>query len=154
MPEALLPHDRADVAARENDVVEEGDVYLVRGPPVGNVAFQCQRVCLEQGGFAPVDALPVALQRAIDPERLLAVGLARSIVLEHELDANPPAPRDDPRSVETVVYFEEASSVLSAQYIAALKAAKFDGYLTIEREVGDDPRRDIAAAIGFLKALL
>ena len=25
------------------------------------------------------------------------------------------------------------------QYIAALKAAKFDGYLTIEREVGDDP---------------
>jgi len=40
------------------------------------------------------------------------------------------------------------------QYIAALKAAKFDGYLTIEREVGDDPRRDIVAAIKFLKSLL
>ena len=40
------------------------------------------------------------------------------------------------------------------QYIAALKAAKFDGYLTIEREVGEDPRRDIVAAIKFLKSLL
>ncbi len=40
------------------------------------------------------------------------------------------------------------------QYIAALKAAKFDGYLTIEREVGEDPRRDITKAIGFLKGLL
>jgi sugar phosphate isomerase/epimerase len=40
------------------------------------------------------------------------------------------------------------------QYIAALKAAKFDGYLTIEREVGEDPRHDIAKAIGFLKSLL
>ena len=40
------------------------------------------------------------------------------------------------------------------QYIAALKAAKFDGYLTIEREVGENPRGDIAKAIGFLKGLL
>jgi L-ribulose-5-phosphate 3-epimerase len=37
------------------------------------------------------------------------------------------------------------------QYLAALKAAKFDGYLTLEREVGDDPRKDIVQAIGFLK---
>lgn len=40
------------------------------------------------------------------------------------------------------------------QYIAALRAARFDGYLTIEREVGDDPKKDIIEAIKFLKGLL
>ncbi len=40
------------------------------------------------------------------------------------------------------------------QYIAALRAAKFDGYLTIEREVGEDPKKDIAQAVAFLKKLL
>ncbi len=37
-------------------------------------------------------------------------------------------------------------------YISALKEIGFDGYLTIEREVGDDPKGDIAKAIEFLKA--
>ena len=41
-----------------------------------------------------------------------------------------------------------------AEYIAALKQAGFDGYLTIEREVGDDPRADIELAVGFLEGLL
>lgn len=36
-------------------------------------------------------------------------------------------------------------------YIPALKKAGFDGYLTIEREVGEDPATDIAMAINFLK---
>ena len=40
------------------------------------------------------------------------------------------------------------------EYLAALKAAGFDGYLTIEREVGDTPRADIELAVGFLKGLL
>ena len=40
------------------------------------------------------------------------------------------------------------------EYIAALKAVGFDGYLTIEREVGDDPKADIAQAVRFLKDLL
>lgn len=39
-------------------------------------------------------------------------------------------------------------------YIPALKKAGYDGYLTIEREVGDDPAADIAMAIGFLKKYL
>lgn len=36
-------------------------------------------------------------------------------------------------------------------YLAALRRAGFDGYLTIERECGDDPVADIAEAIEFLK---
>jgi len=37
-------------------------------------------------------------------------------------------------------------------YLKALRDTGFDGYLTIERECGDDPVGDIAAAIAFLKA--
>lgn len=36
-------------------------------------------------------------------------------------------------------------------YLAALRDTGFDGYLTIERECGDDPVADIAEAIRFLK---
>lgn len=38
-------------------------------------------------------------------------------------------------------------------YLATLRAANFDGYLTIEREVGTDPQSDIAAAVAFLRGL-
>jgi sugar phosphate isomerase/epimerase len=36
-------------------------------------------------------------------------------------------------------------------YLPALKATGFDGFLTIEREVGDNPEKDIALAVSFLK---
>ena len=36
-------------------------------------------------------------------------------------------------------------------YLAALGSEKFDGYLTIEREVGENPRKDIEKAVEFLK---
>lgn len=39
-------------------------------------------------------------------------------------------------------------------YIRALQEVGFDGYLTIEREVGDNPRADIAEAVTFLRTLL
>lgn len=39
-------------------------------------------------------------------------------------------------------------------YLAALRKVGYDGYLTIEREVGNEPRKDIEMAIGFLKKLL
>ena len=35
-------------------------------------------------------------------------------------------------------------------YLAALREIGFDGFLTIERECGDTPRRDIGAAVEFL----
>jgi sugar phosphate isomerase/epimerase len=40
------------------------------------------------------------------------------------------------------------------EYLAALAQTGRDLYLTIEREVGDDPVRDIAKAIGFLGPLI
>jgi L-ribulose-5-phosphate 3-epimerase len=40
------------------------------------------------------------------------------------------------------------------RYIDALRAAGYDGYLTVEREVGPDPRRDIRQAVAFLRDLL
>lgn len=39
-------------------------------------------------------------------------------------------------------------------YIAALKAIGYDGYLTIERECGEDPARDIRTAAAFLKKII
>lgn len=39
-------------------------------------------------------------------------------------------------------------------YLRALKASGFDGFLTVEREVGEQPSKDIAAAIGFIREQL
>ncbi len=40
------------------------------------------------------------------------------------------------------------------RYLSALRQAGYDGYLTIEREVGLDPQADIAQAMAFLRARL
>jgi len=40
------------------------------------------------------------------------------------------------------------------RYLRALKDTGYDGYLTIEREVGDNPAADIAAAAAFLRKQL
>ena len=40
------------------------------------------------------------------------------------------------------------------RYIAALKEIGYDGFLTIERECGDDPAADIARAASFIKPLI
>jgi len=40
------------------------------------------------------------------------------------------------------------------EYLAALRDEGYDSYLTIEREVGPDPRGDIARAVTFLRRLL
>ncbi|MHB0877315.1 MAG: sugar phosphate isomerase/epimerase family protein [Anaerolineae bacterium] len=39
------------------------------------------------------------------------------------------------------------------RYLQALRQAGYDGYLTVEREVGDDPERDIRMAVAFLGSL-
>ena len=40
------------------------------------------------------------------------------------------------------------------EYLKALRDVRYDGYLTIEREVGHDAAADIRMAVGFLKELL
>ena len=42
-------------------------------------------------------------------------------------------------------------SVPFPQYLNALEEIGYNGFLTIEREVGDNPEKDIRAAVDFLK---
>jgi len=39
------------------------------------------------------------------------------------------------------------------RYLAKLDAVGFDGFLTIEREVGENPASDVAQAVKFLRGL-
>jgi L-ribulose-5-phosphate 3-epimerase len=39
------------------------------------------------------------------------------------------------------------------EYVSVLREIGYDGYLTIERECGDDPAKDVAEAVVFLKTL-
>lgn len=54
-------------------------------------------------------------------------------------------------------YFQEVplgeGEVKWKEYIAALKKVGYNGFLTVEREVGKDPAADIKKAIDFLKSL-
>lgn len=64
--------------------------------------------------------------------------------------------REDP--LVTSPSFEEVplgkGSVPFRNYLAALEEIGYKGFLTIEREVGDDPAKDIAAAVEFLKSFM
>ena len=40
------------------------------------------------------------------------------------------------------------------KYLPPLAAAGYDGFLTVEREVGDSPEKDITIAVNFLKEKL
>lgn len=55
-------------------------------------------------------------------------------------------------------YFTEVplgeGNVNFLKYLAALKDIGYNGFLTIEREVGDDPAKDIGMAVNFLKGLI
>lgn len=55
-------------------------------------------------------------------------------------------------------YFQEVplgeGQVAWPEYLAALKKEGFEGFLTIEREVGKNPEGDIRLAVDFLKKLI
>ena len=55
-------------------------------------------------------------------------------------------------------YFKETpvgqGNVDFKSYIKALKDIGYDGYLTVERETGDDPKADIAAALDYVAKFL
>lgn len=57
-----------------------------------------------------------------------------------------------------VKYFEEVplgtGSVDFKAYLAALEDIDYTGYLTIEREVGDNPKKDIKLAVDFLNSII
>ena len=76
--------------------------------------------------------------RPVDPEQLYAAFAAGGIEGFHATDYIRELPLGD-------------GAVPWNQYLAALRSADYDGYLTVEREVGDDPRGDIRLAVKFLR---
>ena len=63
-----------------------------------------------------------------------------------------------PEGSPKVQYFKEVplgeGSVDFPQYLPALRDNGFSGFLTIEREVGEDPAKDIKMAVGFLRDII
>lgn len=98
-----------------------------------------------------------ALRVNFDPANFVMFGndpiqgvraLGRRIVHTHAKDGLRQAggrPREVPLGQGGVPWTE---------YLAALRATGYDGFLTIERETGPDPARDIAAAADFLAQCL
>ncbi len=64
----------------------------------------------------------------------------------------------DGEKIQVDEYFREVplgeGDVEFPPYLAALREAGFDGFLTIERETGDNPEADIAKAISYLRTLI
>ena len=58
------------------------------------------------------------------------------------------------RFPEEVKFAETTQTTTADAYLQALRQVGYDGFLTIEREVGADPQGDIAAAIAFLQSKL
>ena len=63
-----------------------------------------------------------------------------------------------PEEVLNERYFEEVplgtGSVPFAEYLNALDDIGYKGFLTIEREVGDAPEKDIKTAFDYLKNII
>src|ERR1041385_9114196 len=89
-----LPTRRPNILASDDNVIEVDDVGWVFGPAIGDIGLERERVGFKRGGLAPVYAVPMAKQTAIDPTGLLPIGLAGSVLFQHELGANPAALAD------------------------------------------------------------
>lgn len=130
-------------------------------------------------GFLDDLALPGGIGVNFDPANLMMVfredipaavsTLAPYIVHTHAKDGRNRKPVDPellyssfagdqlPPGFKSADYIEETplgeGDVPFPAYLSALQRAHFDGYLTIEREVGANPTNDITHAIRFLRNL-
>lgn len=63
-----------------------------------------------------------------------------------------------PAEVQGVKYYEEVplgtGSVDFTAYLKALEEIGYKGFLTIEREVGENPAKDIKTAVDFLNKMI
>ena len=110
---------------------------------------------------------PANLVMVVGDDPVSAVGyLAPYIVHTHAKDGRM-FQKPDPKVVygitshggsDAVEYFRETplgeGDVNFPPYLDALEKAGFSGFLTIEREVGKTPEKDIRAAVEFLKPLV
>ena len=60
--------------------------------------------------------------------------------------------------IQSMEYFKEVplgeGNVNFPEYLKALNSIGYNGFLTIEREVGNDPEKDIRSAINFLNTVI
>ena len=63
-----------------------------------------------------------------------------------------------PPEIRDMKFYEEVplgkGSVDFEKYLSALEEIGYKGFLTIEREVGDNPAKDIMTAVDFLKGII
>lgn len=101
------------------------------------VGSSALRVNFDPANYAMFGNDPVAAVRA----------LGRHIAHTHAKDGV----RRDGRAREVPL---GQGAVPWREYVAALRESGYDGFLTIERETGEDPAADTAAAARFLRGLL
>lgn len=106
---------------------------------------------------------PANLKMVCDDDPTLAVYLLKDYIVHTHAKDGVMLYYKDPEIIyglkqETIVTdssFAEVplgkGSVDFPEYLKALENIGYTGYLTIEREVGDDPEKDIADAVAFLK---
>ncbi len=106
---------------------------------------------------------PANLKMVCDDDPVLAVYMLKDYIVHTHAKDGVMLYYKDPEIIyglkqETIVTdssFAEVplgtGSVDFPEYLKALENIGYKGFLTIEREVGDDPEKDIAAAVSFLK---
>lgn len=103
---------------------------FLSNPALSHIKVNYDPANLLMNGFDPVEGVPV---------------LSPWIVHTHAKDAvrHPDGTREEAPISEGQVDWPK--------YVAALVDSGYDGYLTIEREAGEDPVGDISASIEFLR---
>jgi L-ribulose-5-phosphate 3-epimerase len=115
------------------------------GPESGDALAEFLRQVDSPGAKVNFDPANLCMNRFDHLDGVRA--LRDFIVHTHAKDGVPEGENGGPQEVplgQGVVEFPD--------YLAVLREVGYDGYLTIERECGDDPVTDIAEAITFLKA--
>ena len=154
-----VPPDRANpvyqtmlVACRElaDYAASKGVTFAVEtGPEKATLLRQFLDEIASPGLGVNLDPANLHMCSADDPVAAVKT-LAKYIVHTHAKDGvrfDPP--REDGRRWLEVPLGE--GGVRWPEYLAALDAIGFHGFLTIEREVGDNPAADIAKAVDFLR---
>jgi L-ribulose-5-phosphate 3-epimerase len=167
----VIPADKADAAygvllAACRDIAEyargRGITLAIETGPEKAATLKAFIDDVDSPGLG-VNLDPANLVMVVGDDPVAAVGLlGKLIVHTHDKDGRQVAPCDPHQIYHGGVppekwsqYFTELplgqGDVKWDAYLAALEQVGYTGYLTIEREVGDDPVADIAAAIAFLR---
>ncbi len=149
--------------AKEKDVT----VAIETGPEKAAILLQ---FLLDTKGGVGVNLDPANFVMVTDQDPSEAVYLLKDYIVHTHLKDGKMLKKTDPKIIYDVFagegieglnvanYFIEtpvgAGDVDFEKYLKALNDIGYDGFLTIEREVGDAPLNDIKQAINFIKPLI